>query len=167
MKTILKIILGFILLFYILFFVPVKDVRAHEIEDDWGTWTPLVLSDQLSAYSYDYARKDIPTSDCRALPIDEFERKKKGLCRDFAYYSAVVLDRYGYETYMLYYQRPNGNWHIVTVFEWQRDPGDRGNVWAFSNNQLMGPLKNRDEVLSPALRQYVIPIRRNRNVCPQ
>lgn len=97
---------------------------------------PIAISNYLKQYSYDWDRE----WDCVAYKISEMMERKSGVCLDFSYLTAYLLDTHGIRPYEVTYHITREDVHAITVFEW------RGKWWAYSNMDMWGGYDAFDEV---------------------
>lgn len=92
---------------------------------------PDAIGVYLSGYSYEWDREPA----CISYTVDEFHEHNGGVCLDFAYYSAYLLNEAGIQPYEITYCYNFGctEVHAITVFEWD------GGWWKYDNWLLMGP----------------------------
>ena len=130
-KTLPKILATIVIL--VLFTAP-HSAYAYYDED----YTPRDLETWLQQFDYDHRRlrHSKITGNCYALSVDAFIENGGGICKDFAYVSAHLLQNMGYKPWIMIYHVEDGKWHAVTMFYWE------GELWYFSNYNLKG--RDRD-----------------------
>lgn len=97
---------------------------------------PLAIENYLQGFEYDWDREYT----CVAHEISKTMTSKRGVCLDFSYLTAYLLDMHGFQPYEITYHITETDTHAITVFKW------RGRWYAFSNMNLWGGYNTFDEV---------------------